>query len=81
MEPDLKFTREAASILTDAQWNAILNQLGDPGETWVRRTMSIFVDFSLPAGYVYFVRKTYNGITNQSGEIHGGIDPDGGIST
>lgn len=81
MEPDLKFTSNAAVILTDAQWNSIIVQLGDVTDTSVRRTMSVFVDPSLPTGYVYFVRKTYNGITNSPGEIHGGIAPDGSIST
>lgn len=81
MEPDLKFTAKAAAILTPQQWDSVVRQLGDVNDTKVKRTMSVFVDPSLPDGYVYFVRKTYNGFIDSGGEIHGGIDPEGRIST
>jgi len=80
MEPDLSMTREAARICTRKQWDAIVRQLGEA------RRMRVFVDFSLPEGYLYFIRhtphyETSEGSIREGGTIHGGIDPQGGIST
>ena len=73
MNPDLSMTRQAAAICTPAQFAAILVQLGEA------RRMRVFIDYSLPTGYLYFIRSgEYNGETHS---IYGGIDPDGGIST
>jgi hypothetical protein len=72
-EPAISFTREAAARCTPEQFTAINNQLGD------ERKMRIMVGFELPSGYLYFIR--YGWYNDQVHTIHGGIDPDGGIST
>jgi hypothetical protein len=70
----LEMTIEAAKLCTHAQFDSIVSQMGDD------RDMRVIVDFSLPKGYLYFIRTTYN--TQQvGGQIHGGIDPEGRIST
>lgn len=72
-EPAISFTREAAAILTPEQFTAINNQLGD------NRRMRVMVDFSLPTGYVSFIRYgIHNDVVHS---IYGGIDPFGRIST
>lgn len=76
--PDVKFTYDAIKICTLAQLKAINSQLGDPGI----RKLSVFVDFSLPRGYLYCVRHTYYPHSEiRIGTIHMGIDPEGRIST
>lgn len=72
-QPDLKMSKEACAICTPAQFAAIVRNMGE------NRKMSVFVDFSLPTGYLYFVRQAeYNGEVHT---IHGGIDPEGSVST
>lgn len=71
--PDLAMTRQAAEICTPCQWAAIKTQLGE------NRKMNVFLDFSLPIGYLYFIR---TGVHNyEVHAIHGGIAPDGSVST
>lgn len=66
----ISFTKEALQRLTTDQKNAILVLHGED-----RRDMSMSVGFDLPAGYLYFVRSTL------AGQIHGGIAPNGDVST
>lgn len=74
-EPTLKFTNEAVDVCTPSQWDAIKSMLDSDRPTKV----SVFIDFSLPKGYVAFIsmRDNNGSIT----EIMGGIDSDGRIST
>lgn len=71
--PDLSMTREAVKICTPEQMSAIVTQLGD------NHKMSVFVDFSLPKDWLYFIQ---TGVFNfEVHAIHGGIAPDGSVST
>lgn len=67
------FTPEALRISTDKQREMIAGLFD--GHTGVVK-ITVTVDFSLPEGYVYVVMESYN-----RPPIHGGIDPEGSMST
>lgn len=76
MKPDLSITREAVKILTNPQLEAIKHLLLDD------TCLGVFVDFSLPPGYVYFIREKRGNLhTETMPPLHGGIDPEGSVST
>ena len=80
MEHDLTMTREAVRICTPQQFETIKTQLGD------YRRMRVFIDFSLPDGYLYFIRSTESRnlqgtVVGETVQIHGGISKQGQIST
>lgn len=74
-EPTLKFTNEAIDVTTPEQWNAIKEMLDSDYPTKI----SVFVDFSLPTGYVAFI--SMRDVNGTISEIQGGIDADGRVST
>lgn len=75
MEPDLAITREAVEILTHQQFDAIKRQLLNGTK------LRVFIDFSLPNGYVYFIRSRQGNLHTSDNPIHGGISPEGDVST
>lgn len=75
MDPDLSMTREAMHICTNAQLASIQHLLTEGHK------LRIFVDFSLPEGYLYFIKSRQGNMHVDSTPLHGGIDPDGAIST
>jgi hypothetical protein len=74
-------TYAALKICTPEQFDAIKIMLEPPDKTTTPvRSIRVFVDFSLPDGWLYFVL-TKRGNMENADPIHGGIDPEGGIST
>lgn len=76
MEPDLSMTKEAVDICTPDQFEAIKHLIAD-GNKRIR----VFVDFSLPKGYLYFVVERQGNLHPETAPIHGGIDAYGSVST
>lgn len=69
----IEFTPEALGIMTLEQRDRI-RQLFDDGS--IVHSVRASVDLSLPTGYIYVI------IQYSPGEpIHGGIDPEGSMST
>lgn len=68
----IKFTNEAFKRVTYAQKVALADMMNE------RETaINCSVDFSLPEGYIYFVK----GNPHNNHELHGGVSPDGDVST